>query len=463
MEFLKVERYTAIEKKHHAYLQELSQHCKKSGRHPKFHIHPPTGLMNDPNGLAYYNGEYHVFYQWFPFEPIHGMKHWAHVTSKDLIQWKWSEEMLIPNEEYEKNGCYSGNALEVGGRLNLFYTANYKTDYGKVPKQALAWLDQDGKIHKHKGNPVIDEIPSGLIEEIRDPFVFEKDGTYCMLLGGGDLKHQGQLLLYQSKDLKTWEYQGNIEISVDGKDLGYMFECPSYIQVDGKDVLLLSLMGMKKEGYRYQNEFSSVYFIGNLDLQAMRFEVETYDELDKGFDFYAPQAFYGKNHEPMLFAWFGCGMQTLPYSKEDMWIHGLTMPRKLEIKNGKLCQRMMEEVDQCFHGIVFNGQDILRPKETTWKLHLDFDKKLYREIQIGENDDCIRLKIFENHTILDRSHLKLSICEEYGVERGMELSSDHLQELDVYYDNTFVEIYFNGGEEVMTFRAYPEDAIVKVK
>ena len=89
MDFLKVEKYTALDETHRSYIDQLMDYCKNTPRHPKFHIHPPCGLMNDPNGLAYFQGKYHVFYQWFPFGPEHGMKHWAHVQSENLLDFQW--------------------------------------------------------------------------------------------------------------------------------------------------------------------------------------------------------------------------------------------------------------------------------------------------------------------------------------------------------------------------------------
>ncbi len=84
MRLEKIEKYTYVEDKHRPYLEELSEFVSQSEYLPKYHIYPKSGLMNDPNGLAYFNGEYNFFYQWFPFEPNHGMKHWGHLTSKDL-------------------------------------------------------------------------------------------------------------------------------------------------------------------------------------------------------------------------------------------------------------------------------------------------------------------------------------------------------------------------------------------
>lgn len=457
MKFLEVEKYTALKKEHKEYIGQLMEYCSKTPRHPKFHIHPPCGLMNDPNGLAYFKGKYHVFYQWFPFGPEHGMKHWAHVSSENLSDWKWSDEILIPDQEYEKNGCYSGNSIEADNRLYLYYTANYKTEQGKVPKQAMAWLEEDGSLHKYEGNPIIDEKPEGLIGEIRDPFVFKKDGAYYMFLGGGSISGEAKLLLYKSEDLFHWEYQGTVDVHVDGMEMGYMFECPSYIQVDGKDVLFLSLMGREPEGDRYHNEFSSLYFIGELDLENMKFHVESYDEIDKGFDFYAPQAFYGENKQPMMFAWFGCGVQDLPYAKEDMWIHALTMPRILSVKNGKLYQTIPEEISS-----QFESREI---SEKTWKLHLDLTKESCTGIQIGEDGDCLTIEIdpVNGYITADRTNLLHKISEEYGYVRRLQTKEGTISSLDLYYDNTFLEIYINGGEEVMTLRAFPEKTTIALR
>lgn len=460
MKFLDVEKYTPIQKSNEGYLKELVEYCKDTPRHPFFHIHPPCGLMNDPNGLAYFGGKYHVFYQWFPFGPEHGMKHWAHVISEDLQNWEWSDQMLIPDQEYEKNGCYSGNAIEADGKLYLYYTANYKTEQGKIPKQAMAVMDSDGTICKYPNNPVIDEQPEGMIGEIRDPFVFEKEGVYWMLLGSGSMDGKARLLLYKSTDLYHWEYQGNIKLTGIDLDLGYMFECPSYIEVDGKDVLCLSLMGRTPVGERFHNEFSSVYFIGKLNLEEKVFHVESFDEIDKGFDFYAPQMFYGKNKQPMMFAWLGCGAQELPYAKEDMWIHSLTMPRFLIIKEGKLYQEPPEEIKNAYSDLSTNHKEII-PEKNEWHIRLE-DQRI-SEIWIGDEQDhfSIRIDWMAGHITVDRSSLKHQFCTQYGTKRLVSMQEE-LHNIEIYYDNTFIEIYLNDGKDTITLRAFPQNVKIKL-
>ena len=315
MRLEKIEKYTYVEDKHRPYLEELSEFVSQSEYLPKYHIYPKSGLMNDPNGLAYFNGEYNFFYQWFPFEPNHGMKHWGHLTSKDLLTWDDKYIALTPNMEYEKNGCYSGNAIEKDGLLYLFYTANYKIENGRIPKQAVAIMDKEGNIEKYINNPIIDGAPADMTGDIRDPFVFRKDEKYYMLLGAKSKKEKGALLLYTSEDLLKWDYMGEISLPI---DTGYMLECPSFIEVDGKDVMILSPMGLEKEELKYQNQFSTLYLVGKLDIENMKFDLEYMDEVDSGFDFYASQVFYGKGNKPMMVSWFGCGEQDLPTDKE-MW------------------------------------------------------------------------------------------------------------------------------------------------
>lgn len=95
-----------------------------------YHIMPPVGLLNDPNGFVYYKGQYHVFYQWNPLKTAHGVKFWGHYISDDLVHWKTAPIALAPDQWYDKNGCYSGSAVVHNDKLYLFYTGNVKDQAG---------------------------------------------------------------------------------------------------------------------------------------------------------------------------------------------------------------------------------------------------------------------------------------------------------------------------------------------
>ena len=455
MKFLNFEKYTYLEEKHKDYLKNLADYVQTSKYLPKFHIYPQTGLMNDPNGLAYFNGKYQIFYQWFPFEASHGMKHWARVSSKDLIEWEWKSPALIPDKKYEKNGCYSGNAIEKDGKLYLFYTANYKIENnGRIPKQALAFMEKDGSVKKYEKNPVIDGAPEGFTGDIRDPFVFEKNGKYYMLLGGKTLKDEGKLLIYKSENLLEWNYFGTLDTGIE--NIGYMYECPGYIEVDGKDVLIFSPMGLNPQGDRYHNQFSSIYMIGKLDIENKKFDVEFMDEIDCGFDFYAPQVFSGKDKRPLMIGWFGCGVQILPTDKE-MWRHGLTMARELHIKNGKLYTNPIKEIDKKYEKE--NLLEVLNHKIKNKYFIIDEVIKEQEEpvvLQFGTEDDNLKLVIDfkESKITLDRNGLALKFDTKYGLTRSCSFEKTDKVHLKIYVDNSFVEICINEGERMMSSRVF---------
>ena len=136
-------------------LSLLHQQIRQSIWRGQYHIQTVTGLMNDPNGFSFFNGKWHLFYQWFPFGAVHGMKHWYHVTSEDLLHWKNEGLAIKPTTPYENDGCFSGSAYVKDNVLYLVYTGNTKDDYGRmVEYQMLAAMDQEGRIGKD-AKPII--------------------------------------------------------------------------------------------------------------------------------------------------------------------------------------------------------------------------------------------------------------------------------------------------------------------
>lgn len=126
---------------------------------PSWHVAPPQGLLNDPNGFIYHNGEYHLFYQWYPYACVHKDKYWAHLTSKDLINWEWKPLGLTPSDWFDSHGVFSGHALSNGEELMLFYTGNTRIGNERVRQttQCLA-VSQNGIDFKKLG-PVVPELP----------------------------------------------------------------------------------------------------------------------------------------------------------------------------------------------------------------------------------------------------------------------------------------------------------------
>ena len=149
----------------------------------------------------------------------------------------------------------------------------------------MATMDSQYTMTKYSNNPVIDIIPDGYTKHVRDPKVWKHNDMYYMLLGAQRENKTGTLLLYKSQDLYNWHFQG--EITTNLKEFGFMWECPDYFQLSGKDVLLFSPQGIEKDGENFHNVYNVVYAIGHFDIKNLYFHVDSYYEADKGFDFYA--------------------------------------------------------------------------------------------------------------------------------------------------------------------------------
>ena len=236
------------------YEEEQGKQIKAEDR-PAFHVSPYVGWMNDPNGFSYYQGEYHLFYQYYPYDTHWDSMHWGHVVSKDLLHWKYLPAALAPDEEYDKGGCFSGSAIELDdGRQLLMYTAvDHETleDGSKRDIQTQAVAVGDGRDYvKYEKNPILTEkdLPEGASKvDFRDPKIWKgKDGNFYCVIGSRPADGSGQILLYRSANGFDWKF---VSILAENKKrFGKMWECPDFFELDGKHVLLTSPQDMLPEG-----------------------------------------------------------------------------------------------------------------------------------------------------------------------------------------------------------------------
>ena len=222
---------------------------------PSFHVTGGTGWINDPNGFSYYNGEYHLFYQYHPYSNEWGPMHWGHLSSKDMLAWKRLPVVMAPEESYDNFGCFSGSALELSdGRHLLMYTGvGYVGDTpmanGELPThQTQCMAVGDGvNYEKYENNPVItgDDIPEGGSKvDFRDPKIWkEDDGYFYAVISNMTDDGNSRILLYRSPDGFKWEYVTVLDHS-DAK-LGKMWECPDFFDMDGQQVMLVSPQEMQ--------------------------------------------------------------------------------------------------------------------------------------------------------------------------------------------------------------------------
>ena len=221
--------------------EEIMEGKIQREKRPAFHLSPRVGWMNDPNGFSYYNGEYHLFYQYYPYKPVWGLMHWGHAVSKDLLHWEYLPAAIAPDTMQDKDGCFSGSAAALpDGRQLLMYTGVAKEmqpdgNIKEVQTQCLAV--GDGKDYeKYKKNPVLThkDLPEdGDKYNFRDPKLWqEEDGSYRCVVGNCTVDGDGRILLFQSKDGFSWEFC--LVIAENKGRFGQMWECPDFFSLDKK-------------------------------------------------------------------------------------------------------------------------------------------------------------------------------------------------------------------------------------
>ena len=421
----------------------------------KFHISPDKGLLNDPNGLIFYKNEYHVFYQYNPDGCEHKNKHWAHLKSKNLVDWKEFSIVLSPTDWFDKDGCYSGSAIEKDGKLYLMYTGNVKNKDIRESYQCLA-VSEDG-INFKKLGPVIhnDDIPEGYTRHFRDPKLFKKNGKFYVVLGAQRENLTGTILLYSSEDLFTWKFEQEI---IKG-EFGYMCECPDYYEVNRQGVLVFSPQGLIANGILYNNRYQSGYILRNIK----ETEKNNFIELDRGFEFYAPQSFIGKTEERIMFGWMGMPEELKHPSVEEGWVHSLTLPRVIEIENNKIYQKPHTNLHQLrknkiiVENLEVNGKVNLEKfniNGTTYEIILKLEEvnsDLTLNIRAGENNKTVLKYEYKNKLfVLDREN------SGRGYKGIRKCVLETLKEIHIFSDTSCIEVYLNDGEEVFTANIYPE-------
>ncbi len=203
-----------------------------------YHITPSIGWLNDPNGLVYFRGEYHVFYQTYPYDVKNSNIYWGHVKSKDLIHWEECPIALAPDKEYDINGCFTGSAVVVNDELVLMYTGHRLTKDAYIETQNIAKSKDGINFIKYEGNPVILKVPVDTTHRFRDPKIWKEDDKFYVVIGGEDTKHNGKVLIYETRDLINFSYKGVLASSTG--NLGEVWECPNFINIDDKYVIIIS-------------------------------------------------------------------------------------------------------------------------------------------------------------------------------------------------------------------------------
>jgi beta-fructofuranosidase len=426
-----------------------------------FHLMAPAGWINDPNGLIYYNGEYHVFYQHHPYSAQWGPMHWGHAKSRDLVRWEHLPVALAPSESYDE-GCFSGSAVDDNGVLTLVYTGHADN---KDPKEVQCIATSTDGIHfeKYGRNPVIAAPPAEGSADFRDPKVWRHGDAWYMVVGSGK-DGIGKALLYRSLDLREWSYMG-VAAQSDGTQ-GHMWECPDLFSLGDKHVLIISPMGM--DGSK------NIAIIGTLDYETGKFTQERWEELDYGPDFYAAQTFSDDQGRRLLFGWMNMWGTPMPTQAKG-WAGAMTLPRVLALlPEGKLMIQPAPELEALRrdHWTVSNviadeGNRVLPEDIGGECLEIvgEFQLSPQGQGQFGFKLRSSKVSGEETVVLYDRGTRELLVNRDTsgvgqsnnpGISRcRVEPSEGGRVRLHIFLDRSSVEVFANGGRAVITQRIYP--------
>ncbi|WP_055122644.1 glycoside hydrolase family 32 protein [Corynebacterium oculi] len=365
----------------------------KNHYRPAYHVSPPQGRLNDPNGMFVSGSSLHVHYQHDPgFPGAPKRTGWAHAVipldGEGAYIPRHLPAAMEPGRPYDAHGCYSGCAVVLPesarsdygtqATVALFYTGNLKTEHGRVATQNLTLLEEpDGPLggvyRRAEENPIIAHRPEGFTPHYRDPHVGpdpEHPGSWRMVLGaqrgegeGGADNGEGAVALYRSENLRDWSFAGALGFDTSRAEPGdapdmvpqsYMWECPNLFRLtdqhtgEERDVLVICPQGLDEVEEvlpenpdvmvtHYASTDQCGYLVGRLE--GTTFHVTRgFSELDYGHEFYAPHIIPETEHTALMLAWMGQPAQDDKPSLSEGWVHMLTCLRKLTLVDGRLHQ-----------------------------------------------------------------------------------------------------------------------------
>lgn len=465
-------------KKAREYELEKEKNISNDER-PIFHLTPRVGWMNDPNGFSYYDGQFHLFYQYHPYRAVWGPMHWGHAVSKDLLHWENLPTVMAPDKFYDNFGCFSGNAITTkDGKHLLMYTSvmTRETESGdrkEYQQQAIAI--GDGKEYvKYEANPVIStsQLPEGYsIVDFRDPKIWlGTDNIYRVLIGAKDLEGLGTLLLYTSTDCIHWNFK-KVFLKNDG-NYGKMWECPDFFQIEGKGVVVVSPQDMLPEGFEYHNGNGTVCFIGNYDEETDTFEIEKNQCVDYGIDFYAPETIHAPDGRHIMIGWMQNWDTTPIHNNDDKYFGQMSLPRELSIIDGRLYQKPIKEIES-FRKNVTKYENV-EIKNQTISLknisgrYIDMEIEVFAEdkeslydmfiMSFAKNEKYHTDFIFRPKESVVKLDRKFSGSRRAVVhQRRTRISSkDGSLKARIIMDRNSIEIFFDDGRQTMTTTIFTE-------
>jgi fructan beta-fructosidase len=458
--------------------QKRNDSLYKEKYRPQFHFSPAKNWTNDPNGLVYYKGEYHLFYQYNPYANVWGHMSWAHATSKDLVHWKHLP-LAIPEDSIVM--IFSGSCVIDENNTSGFAKNSSQTpmvaiytghripdkkdpdDYSQA--QCLAYSLDDGKTWtKYENNPVLDLHK----KDFRDPFVFwyEPEKKWVMTVV---LPHEHIVQFYSSKNLKDWDHLSDFGPA---GDTTAIWECPSITKVP-----IENGSGQTKWVLLNSQQISMQYFVGEFDGRTFINEnpPQKIYHPDHGPDYYAAVVY---NHlpadrSPILLGWannweYANSIPTSP------WKSAMSLPRELSLEKNNDAWILKQKPLAALASLkkeIWEGKNIsVKEKKllpisgTQVEIKLSWvpaEKSISGiHLAVGEKDpfvigyDAENKKLFINRKGTGDTSFNKNFAALSHYETSLDLKNKKIS-LDIFFDNSIIEIFAEDGTCVMTAQIFP--------
>ncbi|MCD8068602.1 MAG: glycoside hydrolase family 32 protein [Lachnospiraceae bacterium] len=443
-------------------------------KRPCFHVTGTVGWINDPNGFSVYKGEYHLFYQYHPYSKEWGPMHWGHVKTKDFIRWERLPAALAPDTEADRDGCFSGSALELeDGRQLLMYTGVYKEtgedlEIREYQRQSIALGDGINYV-KYEGNPVLDadDLPEGgSLYDFRDPKIWKEGGSFFAVVANRAADESGSVLLFRSEDGFYWKY---VKILVSNHDeFGKMWECPDFFSLDGEQVLVVSPQDMVPMGLEFHAGNGVVCMMGGWDREKCSFQRERAQSMDYGIDFYAPQTVETIDGRRVMIAWMQNWATSRCQDPTADFFGMMTVPRELGIRNGRLIQNPVRELENyrqnrvTYQNVLVNRQMNLagifgRVMDLTVQVRPATEMGYaYFQLNVGEDGEHGAFICYEpGSSIVKVDRTRSGGCFDIVHERSFFVRPQEGRvKIRVVMDKNSLEIFVNDGEQAASFLLY---------
>ena len=421
---------------------------------PRYHLTAPANWINDPNGVCWHSGRYHVYYQYNPGASKWGDIHWGHASSADLVHWQDEGIALAPSPGHDAGGCFSGSFAVVGGQPTLYYT-------GYTPERQVQCVATSQDLHhwtKHPERTIVTP-PEGVdVHDFRDPYVFQHQGWWYMVLGASLHHERGMALIYRSADGLSWEDRGPLYTSPN-LQLGVMWECPNFFPVGDKWVLTVSVW-LNTGAHAFVGRFENERFIPEWD-----------GPLDVDGGAFAHLTMQAPDGRALQWSWIN-EQRDQALVDADGWAGALSVPREMGVDaRGRLTQRPAAEVAQLRQAplqleATGSSTGVLQRFEGR---HLDIEAQfqLLDRQKVGitvcaapDHSEATRIVFWPDarRLTIERSRSSLNA----GVKRQdlyghLELGADEPLRLRVLLDASVLEVYAN-DRLCLTTRIYPTQA-----